>query len=115
LGRHASNEAMFCFSKARCADSFRSSTAFSFGVRSSSYSCMSSCVCAERKPRPWNPAAFPFSTPNLGHDRRSTTAFGTFVVFFATRTVRTVLILCPASFVRNVVIVFTPFTSISDS
>ena len=77
---------MFCFSKARCADSFRSCTAFSFGVRSSSYSCMSSCVCAERKPRPWNPAAFPFSTPNLGHDRRSTTAFGTFVVFFATRT-----------------------------
>ena len=88
---------MFCFSKARCADSFRSSTAFSFGVRSSSYSCMSSCVCAERKPRPWNPAAFPFSTPNLGHDRRSTTAFGTFVVYFATRTDRTDMILCPAS------------------
>ena len=51
----------------------------------------------------------------MGHDRRATSAFGTFVVFFATRTVRTVLILCPASFVRNVVIVFTPFTSISDS
>ena len=77
---------MFCFSKARRADSFRSSTAFSFGVRSSLHRHVEP-RCAERKPRPWNPAAFPFSTPNLGHERRSTTAFGTFVVF-ATRTVR---------------------------
>mmetsp|Transcript_55082 Transcript_55082/g.163945 ORF Transcript_55082/g.163945 Transcript_55082/m.163945 type:complete len:234 (-) Transcript_55082:88-789(-) len=116
LGRQASKDVTFIFSKARCADSLFSSAARAFGVMSSVCSLASRLVMpASVKPLPWYPAGLPASSPNLAHLRRASTDLRILIACFATLTVRTVLILKPNSLVLYVVIVLMPFMSGSDS